>query len=67
MFNTNTIDATKKLAFKFILDNIEYRKKCLYLQEIISMGRVNQIWQDALILFFDSPLQLARLKAFSKN
>ncbi len=59
--------ATKKLALRFILENIDYRKRCLYLQEIISMGRQNEIWRQALTSFFDAPFHQDSAKAFSKN
>jgi hypothetical protein len=59
--------ATKELAVRFVLENIDYRKKCLYLQEIISMGRENDVWRQALTAFFDTPLNKLSMKAFSKN
>lgn len=59
--------ATKKLALKFILENIDYRKRCLYLQEIISMGRENVIWRDALNAFFETPFSKLSLQSFSRN
>ena len=59
--------ATKKLALKYILENIDYRKRCLYLQEIISMGRENAIWRDALTAFFETPFSNLSLKSFSRN
>ena len=58
---------TKKLLLRFIAENIDYRKRCLYLQEIISMGKANSIWLKALVAFFDSPMDEYPLKAFSKN
>ena len=58
---------TKELAVRFVLDNIDYRKRCLYLQEIISMGRENDVWRQALTAFFDTSPTKFSLKAFSKN
>lgn len=58
---------TKKLALKFILENIDYRKRCLYLQDIISLGKANKVWRQALFAFFDTPFNKVSLKAFSKN
>jgi len=58
---------SKKLAFRFILDNIDYRKRCLYVQDIISLGRINETWRLALAAYFDTPLERLSLKAFSKN
>ena len=67
MTTTNNSEATKKLAFGFIMENIEYRKKCLYIQEIIALGKENNIWWKALSIFLDRPVNLFPLKAFSKN
>ena len=67
MISTYTSEVTKKLAFRFILENIDYRKRCLYMQEIISLGKVNNVWRQALALFFDCSINSFSLKAFSKN
>ena len=67
MINTYTSEVTKKLAFRFILENIDYRKRCLYMQEIISLGKENDAWQQALALFFDCSVNNFSMKAFSKN
>ena len=58
---------TKELAVRFVLDNIDYRKRCLYLQEIISMGKENDVWRQALTAFFDTPPTKFSIKVFSKN
>lgn len=58
---------TKELAVRFVLENIDYRKRCLYLQEIISMGRENDVWRQALTAFLDTPPNKFSIKAFSKN
>jgi hypothetical protein len=60
-------NAAKRLVLQFILESIDYRKKCAYLQEIISMGKINETWHQTLALFFDTPLQYASPKVFSKN
>jgi hypothetical protein len=67
MIRTHTSNAAKKLVFRFILDNIDYQKRCLYLQEIISLGKVNDVWRKALMSFFDTPMNDLSLKSFSKN
>lgn len=67
MIRTDSAQTTKKLALRFILENIDYRKRCLYLQEIISLGRVNDVWRQALSTFFDTPLSNISVKVFSKN
>ena len=58
---------TKELATKFILDNVEYRKRCLYLQEIIAMGKDNNVWMMALLAFFDTPANKFSAKRLSLN
>jgi len=60
-------DAAKKLALKFVLDNIEYKKKCLYLQEIIAMGKVDNLWMKALTAFFDTPMNTNSFRLLNKN
>jgi len=60
-------EASKKLVLRYILDNIDYRKRCLYLQEIISLSKLKDVWRKALISYFDSPLNEHSLIAFSKN
>jgi hypothetical protein len=66
MIRTNSTDA-KKLVLRFILENIDFRKRSLYLQEIISMSRINDTWRRALAAFFDTPAAQVSMKAFSKN
>lgn len=60
-------EASKKLVLRYILENIDYRKRCLYLQEIISLSKLKDVWRKALISYFDSPLNEHSLTAFSKN
>ncbi|MBL7740629.1 MAG: hypothetical protein JNK14_15535 [Chitinophagaceae bacterium] len=67
MIRTQSTPATKKLVLYFILENIDYKKRCQYLQEIISMGKANDAWRKALLLFFDTPFNTPPLKAFNKN
>ena len=67
MTTTNNSKETKKLAFRFILENIEYRKRCLYIQEIIALGKENDIWWRALNIFLDRTANIYHLKTFSKN
>ncbi|MFC0775537.1 hypothetical protein [Terrimonas alba] len=59
--------ASRKLLLRFIMENIDYRKRSLYLQEIISMSRVNDVWRRALATFFDTPAASFSVKAFCKN
>lgn len=67
MMNTCANETTKKLAVRFILNDIDYKKRCLYLQEIIAMGRKEELWIRALSAFFDSPMGTPSLKALCKN
>ncbi len=59
--------ATKELVLRFILDSIEFRKRSLYLQEIIFLSRLNDTWRRVLLTFFDAPLETVPVKAFSTN
>ena len=67
MISTYYSDIRKKLAFRFILENIEYRKLCLYMQDIISFGKTDDVWRKALDRFFDIPFKSLSRKTFSKN
>jgi hypothetical protein len=67
MTRINSTNDAKKLVLRFIMDNIDYRKRSLYLQEIISMSRVNDTWRRALAAFFDTPATNISMKTFSKN
>ncbi|MBS1918785.1 MAG: hypothetical protein JST17_00875 [Bacteroidetes bacterium] len=67
MTNTCTSEVTKKLAVRYILCDIDYKKKCMYLQEIIAMGRKDNLWIRALSIYFDSPLGRPLINLFSKN
>ncbi len=67
MIRTSTSPTAKKLLLRFILENIDYRKRSLYLQEIISMSRLNDVWRKALVSFFNTPATNVSLTAFSKN
>lgn len=67
MTRINSTSEAKKLVLRFVMENIDYRKRSLYLQEIISMSRVNDVWRKALAAFFDTPAARPTLKTFSKN
>jgi hypothetical protein len=67
MMNACSNEATKKLVVRYVLSDIDYKKRSLYLQEIIAMGRKDNLWMRALSAFFDSPMDHATTKAFSKN
>ncbi|MGQ0740382.1 MAG: hypothetical protein ACT4OJ_15130 [Bacteroidota bacterium] len=60
-------DISKKLVLRFILINIEYKKRCLYLQEIIAMSKRDELWRRALTAFFDGPVILRGIPFFSRN
>jgi hypothetical protein len=67
MTNTNSSKAAKTLVLRFILESIDHRKRCLFLQEIISLSKVNDVWRQALNVYFENPLYSSSQKAFSKN
>jgi len=67
MISINSSDARKQLALRFILENIDYRKRCLYLQDIIFLSKIDDVWRKALVTFLDTPLKNFPGKALSKN
>lgn len=67
MIGAYSSEATKKLALRFILENIDYRKRCLFLQEIILLSKLHDIWRQALTAFFETPINSSLENAFSKN
>jgi hypothetical protein len=67
MIRLNPSDERKKLALQYILKNAEYRKRCLYLQEIISMSRRDDLWRKALMIYFDSPVTWTAFRSPCKN
>jgi hypothetical protein len=67
MTGTHSSETTNQLLLLFIFENIDYRKRCLFLQEIISLSKVNDIWRQALAAFFDPSDNNFSLNAFSKN
>lgn len=67
MTRLHTSDERKKLALQYILTNAEYRKKCLYLQEIITMSRRDDLWRKALLIYFDSPVTKFAFRSPCKN
>lgn len=67
MTRINSTSEAKKLVLRFVMENIDYRKRSLYLQEIISMSRANDVWRKALTTFFDTPAARPTLKTFSQN
>jgi hypothetical protein len=67
MIDNNFADTTKKLLSLFIVENIDYRKRCLHLQEIIALGKEDDVWRRALAAFFDSPVNRFSPKDFSTN
>lgn len=61
-------DTTKKLLLQFIEESADYYKRCSYLQEIIHMGKKDDVWRRALIAYLDTSLPDRTVaKAFSKN
>jgi hypothetical protein len=67
MISTYYSDVRKQLVLRFILENIDYRKRCLYLQDIIFLGKRDNVWLKALERFFDIPFKGLLFKKFSQN
>jgi len=67
MVRSFSSETSKKIAFRYIQENIDYRKRCLYLQEIISMSKNNDVWRRALTTYFDTPFYQRPFAAFHKN
>jgi hypothetical protein len=61
-------ETTKRLLLEFIRENADYSKRCSYLQEIVQMGKKDDVWRRALIAYFDTSLT-GRLagRVFSRN
>ncbi|HLG38617.1 MAG TPA: hypothetical protein VI461_03075 [Chitinophagaceae bacterium] len=61
-------DTTKKLLLQFIKESADYYKRCSYLQEIIHMGKKDDVWRKALIAYLDTSVpDTFPSKTFSKN
>lgn len=67
MINIASNQVSKKLAVQFVLNEIDYKKRCQYLQEIIAMGQKDNLWIRALGVFFNTPMEQPPLRAFCKN
>jgi hypothetical protein len=62
-----TSSVTKKLVLQYVMENINYRKRSLYLQEIIAIGKSDKVWNNALALFFDVPFTARTIPSICKN
>lgn len=62
-----TSRAAKELVLQFVLDSIDQKKKSVYLQEIISMGKRDQMWIQFLNAHFKKPLDNSFGWKFSMN
>jgi hypothetical protein len=61
-------DTTKKLLLQVIEESADYYKRCSYLQEIIRLGKKDDVWRRALIAYLDTSLSdKATAKVFSRN
>jgi hypothetical protein len=67
MLRSHGTVVSKKLVLRFVLEHIDYRKRSLYLQEIIKMGRKEPCWRSALLAFFDTPLLPMPPRQFNLN
>lgn len=59
--------STRQLVLLYVLDNIELRKRSVYLQDIIKMGKINHVWDKVLQKFLSSPYKVAPRFVFSLN
>jgi hypothetical protein len=59
--------AAKELVLQYVLDSIDEKKRALYLQEIISMGKSNNVWIHFLTQFLERPVKKFIPRTFSKN
>ena len=62
-----TTTVTKKLVLKYVMENINQQKRNIYLQEIITIGKIDKLWNKALELFFDSPFTSKGIQAICSN
>ncbi|MCC7401730.1 MAG: hypothetical protein IT214_09615 [Chitinophagaceae bacterium] len=67
MINVSSTEITKALVMRYLQHDADYKKRSLYLQEIISMGRKDQLWIRALAAYFDSPMDVPPIKSLCKN
>jgi hypothetical protein len=59
--------AAKELVLQFVLDSIEQKKKSQYLQEIISLGKKENVWMRLLNEFFQAGSYFEQTRKFSMN
>ena len=45
---------SKKLLIRFILDSIDFRKRSVYLQEMIAWGKTDEGWKNILLSYFET-------------
>lgn len=67
MLRARSTPTTKKLVLRFVLDNLDYRKRSLYLQEIINMGKKEDCWRKALVAYFDTPYKSTSVQDYVLN
>lgn len=61
-------EASRRLLVQFIRENIDYNRRCSYLQEIIRMGKKDDIWRRALLAYLDTSItEPATTRHFSCN
>ncbi len=67
MINVSSSETAIKLVTLHIRSEEDIKKRSLYLQEIVSMSRKEQLWLRALSAYFGSPMELPSLRALCKN
>ncbi|MCR6720379.1 MAG: hypothetical protein NVV59_08795 [Chitinophagaceae bacterium] len=67
MLRARSTSTAKKLVLRFVLDNLDHRKRSIYLQEIINMGKKEDCWRKALLAYFDTPYKSLSLQRYILN
>ncbi len=67
MLSPYTTPISKQLVLRYVLENLDFRKRSLYLQEIIHIGKKEECWRKALIAFFDTPFKAKVLSKAALN
>lgn len=67
MVSVQSSEVTKKLLLRCIQENIEFKKRSSYLQEIILMSRKNKLLVRLLETFLSCPMHTPSYKEFSNN
>lgn len=67
MLRARSSSTSQKLVLRYVLDNLDFRKRSLYLQEIINMGKKEECWRRALIAYLDTPYRTISVPGYVLN